>query len=259
MANYKQHLTGGIIYGIICMLMAIFSLSFTIVNAFVIFILGTLGAILPDIDSDTSIPVQLLFETIGILIPIVVLRNYFSNELNIENMIFLIIIGYVIVRYGVSLVFYRLTVHRGIIHSIPAAVIAGGIVFFLFYESQFYIRLIYALSCTGGFLVHLLMDEIWSVDLANIRIKNSFGTALTLRSSSMTSTVTAYLLIALMVGYILTNVQIPKKFDTKQDEPAIVLLDNEKIPGSLNIANEFLLDVNLTWPALYKKYFGNQT
>ncbi|HJO93079.1 MAG TPA: metal-dependent hydrolase [Victivallales bacterium] len=258
MANYKQHLTGGIIYGILCMLMAIFSLGFTIVNGFTIFVLGTLGSILPDIDSDTSIPVQLLFETIGILIPIIVLKNYFSKELNIENMIFLIVIGYILVRYGISLIFYRLTVHRGIIHSIPAAVIAGGIVFFLFYDSQFYIRLIYALSCTGGFIVHLLMDEIWSVDLANIRIKNSFGTALSLRSNSIISTVTAYLLIALIVGYILTNVQIPDKFNTKQDKPAIVLLD-EKTPDSLNIANEFLLDVNSTWVTLYKKYFTNQT
>jgi hypothetical protein len=258
MANYKQHLTGGIIYGIICMMVGIFNLSFTIVNGFLIFLLGALGSILPDIDSDTSIPVQLLFETTGILIPIVIIKNYFTSELNIENMIFLMVLGYIIVRFGASLFFYKLTAHRGIIHSIPAAVIAGCIVFFLFYESQFYTRLIYSLSCMGGFIVHLLMDEIWSVDLSNIRMKKSFGTAFTLRSSSMTITAIAYLLIIIMITYILINVKIPKQFNTKQDQPPIVLLDR-KNSENLNLANVFLLDVNSTWTSLYKKYFSNQS
>jgi len=45
-----------------------------------------------------------------------------------------------------------------------------------------------------GFIVHLLLDEIYSVDLSNKRMKKSFGTALKLYSyKNMTTT-------ALMAG-----------------------------------------------------------
>jgi hypothetical protein len=252
MANYKQHLSGGIILGTVCMLLAIFSLSFTIVNGFTVFVLVTLGSLLPDIDCDTSKPVQLLFEILGILIPIIILKKYFSNEVNVENIIFLLVTGYIFVRFGASVFFKKLTVHRGIIHSIPAAVIAGGTVFFLFYNSTFYCRFVYTLSCAGGFLLHLIMDEIWSVDLANVRIKNSFGTALSLKSDSRGTTLIAYLVIILMATYTWLNVPIPENFAEKQDTQSIVLLNPEK--GNMSWADEVLAGLNSNWSTLCKKF-----
>ncbi len=258
MANYKQHLTGGIIYGILCMTASIFTLGLTIVEGFVLLILGALGSILPDIDSDTSIPVHLVCETVGVLVPIIIIKKVFANELNTENMIFLIVVGFIVVRYLAFLIFFKLTVHRGIIHSIPAALIAGGLVFLLFSDASFYLRLLYGVACAVGFIVHLIMDEIWSVDLKNTRLKNSFGTALTFRSSSLLSTVIAYVIIVLIASYILINIPIPEQFNIKHDKLDIAFANNDNtVP--MNFTESFLTDINSTWDTLYKKWGSNLT
>jgi hypothetical protein len=79
--------------------------------------------------------------------------------------------------------FNKFTTHRGIFHSIPASFVFGLIVtiilHYLFNWSEFN-------SWLGGFfitfgsIVHLILDEIYSIDFMGRRIKKSFGTALKL-------------------------------------------------------------------------------
>jgi hypothetical protein len=49
-----------------------------------------------------------------------------------------------------------------------------------------------------GFMSHLIMDEIWSVDLSGItiRLKSSAGSALKLFSPSLAGTLCAYVILA---------------------------------------------------------------
>ncbi|MCP3964799.1 MAG: hypothetical protein GY750_08120 [Lentisphaerae bacterium] len=255
MANYRQHITGGIIFGSLCTLTSIFAFGFTIVNSLTVFILGVLGSILPDIDCDSSTPAHLLFEVMGLIIPILFLSKFLTN-LSIENVIFFLVVGYIFTKYALSFIFSKLTVHRGIVHSIPAAVIVGLIIVLAFGDSSFYLRMVYALSCAGGFIVHLTMDEIWSVDLGNNRLKKSFGTALTFWAPSIISTVSAYIVIAGILFIIYTNVSIPKNFDLSEGQYSVVPeLNNGKLK-SFGWTEKFLVDINSTWPALYERYFA---
>jgi membrane-bound metal-dependent hydrolase YbcI (DUF457 family) len=257
MANYKQHLSGGILFGIICMVITFFLFGLSLVNSSVVLILSIMGSILPDIDSDTSKPVQILFETIAIIIPIMLIQFYFNIGLNLENMIFIVIAGYIIIKYGASFIFYKFTVHRGIIHSIPAAVIVACIIFLIFTDSSLYLRSIFALACSGGFLVHLIMDEIWSVDISSMKIKKSFGTALALRSNSAITTILAYLVIIAMFVYIYRNTAISEKqYNQKTEQKAVqkavqVALNSEQ----KDLSQKILIAVNSNWKELYSKYF----
>jgi len=211
MANYKQHVSFGFIYGLSLVLASLFIFKVSFVNTFIIFAMGILGSILPDIDSDNSIPVRILFEMLGLIVPITIVQRFLPITVNLENQIFFILAGYLIIRFGVSYIFFKFTVHRGIIHSIPAAAIAGGFIFLIFTDTLFYVRFLFAFACFGGYILHLTMDEIWSVDLANARLKKSFGTALSFKSDSIMATTTAYLLIFCMLGYIVKNVKIPNE------------------------------------------------
>ena len=79
-------------------------------------------------------------------------------------------------------IFKRLTVHRGIFHSIPTTVIYASLVYLIFYQDQHFplrARLLISLSAFAGILSHLILDEIYSIDLTGKkpRIKRSFGTA----------------------------------------------------------------------------------
>ncbi len=71
--------------------------------------------------------------------------------------------------------FERLTVHRGLFHSLPALLVATGL---LALWTEGYMRLVLALAFFVGGLSHLILDEIFSVDWEGRRLKRSFGTAL---------------------------------------------------------------------------------
>jgi hypothetical protein len=98
--------------------------------------------------------------------------------------------------------FIELTVHRGIFHSIPMGFLLGiGTTIFL--KTLFWIDISIAVwggfFVTLGFLTHLILDEIYSVDLINRRMKKSFGTALTFyKKNNLFGTFIVYFLIAVL-------------------------------------------------------------
>ena len=83
------------------------------------------------------------------------------------------------IRFGVGSWIKKITVHRGMIHSIPMAVLAGQLTFFAV-TGTLEERILKASALAIGFLSHLILDEVYSVDStgAKLRLKKSFGTAL---------------------------------------------------------------------------------
>lgn len=73
----------------------------------------------------------------------------------------------------------RITVHRGVLHSIPFALIFAEIVFLFLRPFGWRERLLLALAAWIGAMSHLILDEIYAVnfDGKKIRLKQSFGTA----------------------------------------------------------------------------------
>ena len=117
--------------------------------------------------------------------------------------------AYLFVRYGLSRFLKRVSVHRGMFHSIPALFIAGLAVFDVYHNENAAIRLYMAGGMMIGFLSHLFLDELFAVDLRGIpRLKNSFGTAIKLTSQSWKATVFCYLLLFLLVGFAIRENKI---------------------------------------------------
>jgi hypothetical protein len=90
---------------------------------------------------------------------------------------------YWLTRYLVLASLARFTVHRGIFHSVLALLFFSLLIVcissYAFKQNAAYAWL-NGFFLGFGFLVHLLLDEMYSVDLSNRRIKKSFGTALKL-------------------------------------------------------------------------------
>ena len=103
-------------------------------------------------------------------------------------MLLMIVAGaYLFIRYVVFALFNRLTVHRGVFHSLLAAVFFALLMKCISYHFLHWSVLhawLNGLFIALGFIVHLLLDELYSVDLSNARMKNSFGTALKVFSHS---------------------------------------------------------------------------
>ena len=84
-----------------------------------------------------------------------------------------------LIRFGVGAWIKKVTVHRGMIHSIPMAILVGEITFFAV-TGTVEVRILKAAALTMGYLSHLVLDEIYSIDSTGekLRLKKSFGTAL---------------------------------------------------------------------------------
>jgi membrane-bound metal-dependent hydrolase YbcI (DUF457 family) len=163
-----------------------------------------LGGLLPDLDSDSGVPVRELFGVAAVVTPIL-LAPHLMNELPLEQALALLAGTYLVIRYGVSRLFKRYTVHRGIFHSIPALLIAGLALFLVYPSPNPWVRVYMAGGVMVGFLSHLVLDEVYSVDFmgGTPRLNKYAGSALALWSPSWSVTVAAYAILLVLAGLAL--------------------------------------------------------
>ncbi len=96
-------------------------------------------------------------------------------------------------------VFKRLTTHRGIFHSVPAVLIYTLGLYLAAFRYEWSERLLVGLAGGGGVLIHLILDEIYAVDLGGVRLKQSFGTALSVwKAKTPVISTLAYVLTGVM-------------------------------------------------------------
>jgi len=144
------------------------------------FSLGIVGGILPDIDSDHSTTVKLLFSFLAILLTFSILFGFVSHY-SIAELLIACMAIFLLIRYGLYYCFMKWTVHRGIFHSIPSgflfSLLAVLLAFRVFGMSPV-LSWLCGLFLLLGYLTHLTLDELYSVDFSNSVLKDSFGTAL---------------------------------------------------------------------------------
>lgn len=184
MANFNTHLTVATIASGTCAISIVFKNIVPFDTAIVLWILGTLGGILPDIDAPISIPSRFLFTILAVLLAslFVILQ---LNTLFWADLIGAWLVIYACIRYGLSKFVAFFTTHRGNFHSILAAVLFGLIAVVIAHHLLHATDLLawYAgFFLTGGYLIHLLLDELYSIDFANLRLKKSFGSAFKIAS-----------------------------------------------------------------------------
>lgn len=182
MANFTTHIAVGTV---VSGALATLTLAANVVapeNLVAVTLAGVLGSVLPDIDLKESRPSRAMFAGLAIFFSFAVLFNA-ATELSIAELWLLWLGTLVAVRYGLHAIFHRLSVHRGIWHSILAAVfcsVATAIVFQRLLGRPEGVAWLAGTFMFVGFLTHLTLDEIYSVDVMDTRIKSSFGTALKL-------------------------------------------------------------------------------
>lgn len=208
MADFKTHLTGGIISGAGFSVVGLFTNALTVTQAGAVFTVGAFAGLLPDLDSDTGKPLTFLFQLLSIIIPCVFFptaAQYGGNSP--EFLICYFILSYIFINYIVCSLIKKMTVHRGIMHSIPFAILCGGVGYLLFSNSGGQIAFITGTAALFGCLLHLILDELNSFKFKYgfiPTLKKSGGTALKFKSSSFSTTLLIYtiLIIVTIVGVI---------------------------------------------------------
>ncbi len=205
MANFKTHITTSTVLGIGYGVGAYFLMDVSIQHALVATGLCSIAGMLPDLDSDTGVPVRETLCFMSVLVPLLMLRRFEALGMDAEEIVFASALIYVGLRFGVGGIFKRYTKHRGMWHSIPAAMIAGLATYVVCLSPDVGVRLLKSWAVVLGFLSHLVLDEIYSIDLygKQIRIKKSFGTALKWFSKSRWANISTYAKLAFLIVIVM--------------------------------------------------------
>lgn len=196
MANYPTHLNAGLATGLVGSFMC-FHFGYIDIYALPITtFVCTFGGIAPDMDHDSGRPIRIVFTWIAIVYPTLVVWKLSP----FVTPLYYLLIGWVsmavLLRYPVAFIFKKATKHRGIFHSVPAIFIFGAGMYLLADLPDKQLQLCIGIMSALGYFIHLLLDEIWSVDFngLDLRSKASQGTALALVKKNIILTVVAYLL-----------------------------------------------------------------
>jgi membrane-bound metal-dependent hydrolase YbcI (DUF457 family) len=178
--------------------------------------LTTLGGLLPDLDSDSSVPARELFSLAAAITPLLLIQRVSRLGLSMEQTIVVLAGIYFFIRYGIRWLFEKLTVHRGMFHSIPGMLIAGLLVFLIYHSPDNRLRVYLAGGVMLGFLSHLVLDQLYGIDLLGSRYHPSrhAGPPLKLLSASWTGTLTAYALL-FVFGYTAYQETVPARDPSK--------------------------------------------
>ncbi len=162
--------------------------------------LCAVSGMLPDLDSDSGVPLRETSMFVAAIVPMLMIDRFRDLGLSHEAMALAAMLVYLAIRFVAVEFFKRYTVHRGMWHSIPAAMSAGLLAYLVMPCPSESIRVYKSMAVVTGFMVHLTMDEIWSIDMRHgFRLKSSFGTALKFFGNNALANFSAYAKLALLI------------------------------------------------------------
>jgi hypothetical protein len=180
MASFNTHLTGAALVGGVASTTALLAGWSVAAETPLLFVAGVLGGILPDIDAKDSVPIRIFFHLLALLAAFAVLFRM-VGVLSLAELLLLWLAVWWLVRFPVSAWFLRYTVHRGVFHSLLA------VVFFTLGTVAASHHLggasplsswLLGVAVGIGYLTHLALDELASLDFLHMSYRGSLGTAL---------------------------------------------------------------------------------
>ncbi len=180
MAAYREHITVSGILGVAYACAAVVLFGYSIVQAVIVAVLTWIAGMLPDLDSESGRPIRELSGVVAAFAPLLLLQNVQAIGVKDDRAFLFAILSYGAVKYGGAFLLGKLTVHRGMFHSIPALLIWSELTFLAYHSDELRVRVLMAVGVGIGFLSHLVLDEMYSVqwDGAKIRLAKSSGSAM---------------------------------------------------------------------------------
>ncbi len=232
MANFKTHFFVASVASAVASVTVLAAGLASLRQALTYFAIGLIGGVLPDIDADNSAPVRLLFNGLALGLAFISV-SYLVDQLSIAELVLVWGATYLAIRYLAFAVFTRFTVHRGVFHSILAAVFFAGLTASVAshgFGSQAQIAWLSGCFLFMGYLVHLILDEVYSVDLLNRRVKRSFGSAL--KIVSLQRVWPSFALAAATCAVLMTTPSFSAFLDTTFDNRLYENISTRLLPRS---------------------------
>jgi len=201
MADFKTHITASSILGVGYASIGYAMFDVAPAHALVSAALCSVAGMLPDLDSNSGIPQREMLSFVSVCIPMLMIDRFEQLHMDHEQMVFVAGVMYVLIRFGLGNLFKKFTKHRGMWHSIPAALVAGMATFMICLTPDVQIRIFKAWAVVVGFISHLVLDEVYAVNWQGKlpKAKRSFGTAMKFFGKDRIPNVLAYTNLILLV------------------------------------------------------------
>lgn len=200
MANFNTHATVAVSASAIGGI-TIFLSGIQIPIVLLLIAIGSIGGILPDIDSDNSTSKDIVYSILSLMISTIILFTSI-NELGLILSLVIAVIAFTFIKKVGHKLMSIISRHRGIIHSVPMAIILGISSFLIInlFINDMYMSWLCSSFLVFGFLIHLILDEVYAVDFSGRTLKKSFGTALTF--ISFRNNLIGYLIVYISIIFL---------------------------------------------------------
>jgi len=184
--------------------------------------LCSVSGMLPDIDSDASVPLRESIAFGAAVVPMMMVDRFVQFGMSSEMIVLAGAGVYLFVRFVLARMLRRYTVHRGMFHSLPAAIIFGEVAFLLA-SGSVELRIYKAGAVTMGYMSHLLLDEFYSVEWyrGRLRFKKSFGSALKLIGHKWWPNLSTFAKLAILTYVALQEPGWMQQYCSEKIEPNI--------------------------------------
>lgn len=219
MAGFKTHITTstvlGVGYGAAGAALGI-SLETCMLGAG----LCSVAGMLPDLDSNSGRPIREATAFGAAVVPMLMLDRFQHMGLSNESIVLAGVLVYLVVRFGLAELLKRYSVHRGMWHSVPACAIAGLLAFLICSCSTMPPRYFKAGAVVLGFMSHLLLDEIYSIEWRGLwfRKKKSFGTAIKFFGPRILPNISVYAKLIILIAFCISDPIIMRHFGAEESD-----------------------------------------
>ena len=204
MASFKAHMAFGIFtaFGWTFLLFTLSLISIWLMPLVVF--LTVIGSFLPDLDSDTGLPLKILLTIFSILVSCFVgLFLFISDKYQFTTSVIFFFLSYGFSYFVIGGIIKKVTRHRGIFHSIPSVILSIllPLTCLNYFSLNQEVKMILSISIGIGYLSHLILDEMNSlVNLEGVPFvpKRSLGSALKLYSNQWKITLMVYSAVILL-------------------------------------------------------------
>lgn len=229
MAGFKTHITTSTVIGVAYGAGAYVGYDVPLHSCVLAGGLCSVSGMLPDLDSGPGVPLRESVTFAAAVVPLLLIHRWQRYELEPETMVLAGGLIYLLIRYGLGKLVTRLTVHRGMFHSLPALAIVGELTFLICDHENLWIRIFFSLAVMAGFASHLVLDEIWSIDLRRLRLKSSSGTAVKLWGGCWWANLFTYANV-IVLALLITADSPPVGDESPPNQPDVVATQPDDRP-----------------------------
>ncbi len=180
------------------------------------------SGMLPDLDSDYGVPLREAMAFTAAVLPMLLVGHFQQLHLSHDSMVLLAVSVYLFVRFVLTNMIRKFTVHRGMFHSVPTLLIFAGLAFLATGTSPLDVRCYKAGGVALGFLSHLVLDEIYAVEwkTGRWRLKKSFGTAMKFWGDDPWSNFSTYAKLVIVAMMILAQPSVFEQLEARNPQLA---------------------------------------